>query len=265
MRAAHAVAAAVLAATVIGTGLVVRGRDAGASATAGAADELQALPAAPAPALAVGTPKPLAGERFRSTWTVVRRRVVAVASPDPDSRAVATLALRTSEGTPNLVSVLGRRSDTAGDVWVHVRLPVLPNGSEGWVRRDALAAYEEVRTRLVVDRARLTATLARNGRVVFRAPVGVGQARWPTPRGHFTVRSRLTRFASPFYGPLAFGTTARSPVLTDWPGGGFVGIHGTDRPQLIPGRISHGCIRLRNTDLLRLARLMPVGTPLEIR
>jgi L,D-transpeptidase catalytic domain len=265
MRAAHAVAAALIAATVIGSVLVLRGRDAGASATSAVARDLQALPAAPAPALAIGAPTPLRGEQFRSTWTVVRRRIVAHASPDGRSRVLATLALRTTEGTPNLVAVLGRRSDDAGGVWVHVRLPVLPNGSEGWVRRDALAAYEQVRTRLVVDRDRLTATLSRNGRVVFRAPVGIGQARWPTPRGQFTVRSRLTRFASPFYGPLAFGTTARSAVLTDWPGGGFIGIHGTDQPELIPGRVSHGCIRLRNADLLRLARLMPVGTPLAIR
>ncbi len=67
------------------------------------------------------------------------------------------------------------------------------------------------------------------------------------------------------YGPVAFGTSARSAVLTDWPAGGFVGIHGTNRPALIPGRISHGCIRLRNDDILRLDRLMPPGTPLTIR
>ena len=72
-------------------------------------------------------------------------------------------------------------------------------------------------------------------------------------------------YASPFYGPVAFGTSARSEVLTDWPAGGFVGIHGTNRPELLPGRVSHGCIRLRNQDILRLARLLPVGTPLTIR
>jgi lipoprotein-anchoring transpeptidase ErfK/SrfK len=33
---------------------------------------------------------------------------------------------------------------------------------------------------------------------------------------------------------------------------------------LIPGRISHGCIRMRNTDILHLSRLMPVGTPLTV-
>jgi lipoprotein-anchoring transpeptidase ErfK/SrfK len=150
-------------------------------------------------------------------------------------------------------------------VWVRVRLPVLPNGTTGWVPRSTLRGYQQVRTELVVDRARLTATLRRDGRVVFRAPVGIGRARWPTPTGHFTVRSKLTDYASPFYGPIAFGTTARSAVLTDWPAGGFIGIHGTNQPQLIPGRVSHGCIRLRNHDLLRLARLLPVGTPLTIR
>ena len=72
------------------------------------------------------------------------------------------------------------------------------------------------------------------------------------------------RYRSPFYGPLAFGTSARSAVLTDWPGGGFVGIHGTNRPELIPGRVSHGCIRMRNRDIERLGRLMPVGTPIII-
>ena len=68
------------------------------------------------------------------------------------------------------------------------------------------------------------------------------------------MRSELTRYASPFYGPVAFGTTARSAVLTDWPDGGFIGIHGTNEPQLLPGRVSHGCIRLRNRDILRLHR-----------
>ena len=111
----------------------------------------------------------------------------------------------------------------------------------------------------------LTATLLRDGQPVFRADVGIGRARWPTPRGRFYVRNRLTRYRSPSYGPLAFGTSARSERLTDWPAGGFVGIHGTDQPGLLPGRVSHGCIRMRNGDIVRLSRLMDVGTPLTIR
>ncbi|MGH3022780.1 MAG: L,D-transpeptidase [Gaiellaceae bacterium] len=122
-----------------------------------------------------------------------------------------------------------------------------------------------VTTRLVVDLGDRRATLFRGGRAVFRAAVGVGTAAAPTPTGDFYIRNKLTRYRSPFYGPIAFGTSARSPTLTDWPAGGFVGIHGTNRPDLIPGAVSHGCIRLRNEDIVRLARLMPIGTALTIR
>ena len=100
---------------------------------------------------------------------------------------------------------------------------------------------------------------------MLRAKVGVGRAAWPTPAGEFYIRDKVSGFDDPFYGPVAFGTSARSAVLTDWPGGGFVGIHGTNEPGLIPGRISHGCVRMRNEDIVRLARLMPVGTPLTIK
>jgi lipoprotein-anchoring transpeptidase ErfK/SrfK len=122
-----------------------------------------------------------------------------------------------------------------------------------------------VDTHLVVDLRRLTATLLKRGRPVFRARVGVGRPGWATPRGRFYIRNRLTRYAGPTYGPLAFGMSARSARFTDWPGGGFIGIHGTDQPGLIPGRISHGCIRMRNADILALGALMPVGTPMTIR
>jgi len=44
-----------------------------------------------------------------------------------------------------------------------------------------------------------------------------------------------------------------------------VGIHRTNQPELIPGRPSHGCIRIRNPAIIRLARLMPIGTPVRIR
>jgi lipoprotein-anchoring transpeptidase ErfK/SrfK len=150
-------------------------------------------------------------------------------------------------------------------LWVYVRLPVLPTGSTGWVPRQALGVYGVVKTHLVVDLERLTATLLRSDKPIFRAPIGVGRAEWATPTGEFYIRNVLTKYRSPFYGPLAFGTSARSSVLTDWPGGGYVGIHGTNAPELVPGRISHGCIRLRNEDILKLGRLMPVGTPVTIR
>jgi lipoprotein-anchoring transpeptidase ErfK/SrfK len=230
-----------------------------------AAPRRAVLPAPPRPALKVPPPRGLGDGAHAAVWTSVLRRATARARPRGTARPLARLARRTPEGTANVVLVIGRASDARRRLWVRVRLPVLPNGTTGWVPRTALGAYQTVRTHLVVDRRRLTATLLRDGRPVFRAPVGVGQARWPTPRGRFYIRNRLTRYSSPTYGPLAFGTSARSEQLSDWPAGGFIGIHGTDQPGLLPGRVSHGCIRMRNGDILRLGRLLTVGTPLTIR
>ena len=223
-----------------------------------------ALPASPKPAFKVGRPALLPSNEARARYAPVIRAAVARAKPELDGRIVTELSRRTTDETDNIVLVLGEKP-RAGVSWVHVRLAVLPNGRTGWVPRAALGGYHFVHTRLMVDRARLTAVLYYDGREIFRAPVGIGTAAAPTPSGEFYVRDKLTAFANPFYGPVAYGTSALSPVLTDWPDGGVVGIHGTNQPELIPGRVSHGCIRLRNGDILRLSRLMPVGTPLTIR
>jgi hypothetical protein len=174
-----------------------------------------ALPAPPRAAFAIGDPVPLGDGRHQSRWTPVRRPVTARARPDAAAPAVARLPTATPEGTTHVVPALARTTDADGRLWVRVRLPVLPNGRTGWVPRRALGGYGTVTTRLVVDRAHLTATLLDGGRPVFRAPVGVGAPGSPTPRGEFLVRNRLTRYRSPFYGPVAFGTSARSAVLTD--------------------------------------------------
>jgi lipoprotein-anchoring transpeptidase ErfK/SrfK len=223
-----------------------------------------ALPAMVRPAFTPGPARPLGPARDVASYASVRRAAVAHRAPAAASAAVGRVSTRTPEGTTNIVQVLGRREDADGRLWVRVALASLPNGRSGWLPREVLGGYASVDTHLVVDLSRLTATLWKAGRVVFRAPVGVGQPRWPTPPGRFYVRNRLTRYAGPTYGPVAFGTSARSEHLTDWPGGGFIGIHGTDEPGLIPGRISHGCVRMRNRDILALAKLMPIGTPLTI-
>jgi hypothetical protein len=221
------------------------------------------LPAPRRPAFTFGRVRPLRPARVAMRWSPVLKAVSVRARPSFAAPVVGALRARTSLGTTNIVSVVGHRR-SEGRLWVKVRFPGLPGTPAGWLRRDAIGGYHFVRTRLVVDLDTLMLRLFRDGRQIFRAPVGVGTDAHPTPPGSFYVRERLTEFDNPFYGPIAFGTSARSAVLTDWPDGGSIGIHGTNRPDLIPGRISHGCIRLRNEDILRLSRLLPVGTPLTI-
>lgn len=232
--------------------------------TAAAEKEDAALPASSRPAFEIPKPETLAGDEAASRWTTVARPVSVREAADPAAGVIASLSPRTPEHTTNVVLVEGSAVDAERRLWIAVRVPALPRNVTGWVPRSALGANSFVRTRLVVDRERLSATLLRDGRRIFEADIGVGAPAFPTPAGEFYIRSKL-RSLSPFYGPLAFGTSARSAVLTDWPDGGFIGVHGTDRPELLPGRISHGCIRMRNNDILELGRLMPVGTPVTIR
>jgi lipoprotein-anchoring transpeptidase ErfK/SrfK len=267
MRGAAA-AAAVAAGAAVAIGVVLHRSStsprADASRVEAVADEAGHLPAPETPAFRVGSPRLLSRHETAARSAPVIREAIARESPAATARPVASLTVKTGEGTTNIVLVIGERARRDG-LWIHVRLPVLPNDLTGWVPRGVLGGYRFVHTHLIIDQRRLTATLYRDGRSIFSAPIGVGRRDSPTPPGEFYVRDRLNGFGNPFYGPIAFGTSARSAVLTDWPGGGFVGIHGTNQPELIPGRISHGCVRLRNPDILRLARLMPVGTPVTVR
>ena len=197
-------------------------------------------------------------------WAPVVSVIGAHAQPKASSSTVTTLNLVTSDGTQNIVLILGSIQLSPTETWYHVLLPILPNNSTGWVPANALGNIYTVHTHLYVNRETQVATLKRDGATIFTTRVGVGKSYWPTPAGQFYIRDKLTNLNNPSYGPIAFGTSARSPVLTDWPGGGFIGVHGTDEPGILPGHVSHGCIRMVNDAILKLATLMTVGTPLTV-
>jgi L,D-transpeptidase catalytic domain len=225
--------------------------------------EAATLPTPRRPAFELGWVPPLPTAQTPTRWAPVLETVSPRAWPSEDASVVGVLEPRTSLETTNIVLVVGH-ARVSRRLWVRVQFPGLPNNRSGWLPRETLGGYQFVRTRLLVDLGALSASLLRDGRTIFRASVGVGAEEFPTPRGSFYIREKLTSFDNPFYGPVAFGTSARSGVLTDWPDGGSIGIHGTNRPDLLPGRVSHGCIRMENEDILRLSRLMPVGTPVTI-
>jgi hypothetical protein len=206
----------------------------------------------------------LSDERRRTRWAHALERATVRVRPKSGARKVARLRYDTEDGFPEVYLVLGRYTGADGRQWLRIRVPMRPNGRTGYVRRNALGGLHLVTTFLDIDKRRLRATLYRSGKRVWRARVGVGKPGTGTPSGRFYIRERIrVRQRGSLYGPLAFGTSAYSR-LTDWPGGGVVGIHGTNQPQLIPGRPSHGCVRIRNDDVRRLGKLMRIGTPIRI-
>lgn len=145
-----------------------------------------------------------------------------------------------------------------------MRIPGRPNGRVGWTRARGLNKPHTNESQLVVNRNTLRASFYVRGKKVYKAPVGVGAAATPTPGGHFFIDRKEGAIFGPGYGPHVLFTNAFS-VPAGWPGGGAIGLHGTNLPHLVPGRPSHGCIRFHNADIIRLARIVPVGTPLFIR
>jgi lipoprotein-anchoring transpeptidase ErfK/SrfK len=184
--------------------------------------------------------------------------------PSLEARRIGRLRLLTEDGFPEVYVLLASKRDARGTTWIRIRLPQRPNNVTGWVRSRTLGPARLVHTRLVVDRHALRVTLYDHGRRRFRARVGMGAPGTPTPAGSFWIREKFHVRGNPLYGTRAMGTSAYSDVLTDWPGGGVIGMHGTSEPGLIPGRPSHGCVRLKNPDIERLYALTPVGTPLRI-
>jgi lipoprotein-anchoring transpeptidase ErfK/SrfK len=171
------------------------------------------------------------------------------------------LASPNRDGVP-LVFLLKSR----GDGWEQVYLPIRPNGATGWVRdRDVRLALDPYR--VVVSLGAHTLTVLRAGRVIDREQAGVGRTVLPTPRGVYFI-TELLRQPAPGgpYGPFAFGLSAHSNVLYSFGGGpGQIGIHGTNEPWALGSNVSHGCIRISNAGIEKLARLLPLGTPVFIR
>lgn len=202
-------------------------------------------------------------ERADTHWAPVARAVPVRAAPERDAKRVGSLRRRTFYGLRDLVIVL--RDTTGGRRWTLVRYPGLGRRT-GWVPSDALGARRHTDRSIVVDRARTRLTVLKDGEPIFRTGVGVGAASSPTPAGRTYLRERLVPAPrNGIYGVLAFGLSTYSRYRTDWPGGGQVGLHGTNQPHLIPGHISNGCIRLRNKAIRRVDRLTGVGTPVLVR
>lgn len=107
--------------------------------------------------------------------------------------------------------------------------------------------------------------LIKGGRVVLLFPVAVGARRTPSPAGEFRVVNRVTN--PTYYHPgEVIPPGPENPVGPRWIGlsaKGY-GIHGTNEPRLIGGRVSHGCIRMRNRDVKILFAHVRVGERVEL-
>jgi lipoprotein-anchoring transpeptidase ErfK/SrfK len=182
-------------------------------------------------------------------------------APDPTARVVRTLHQFRSDYRFQIVLATEQTVGADGRTWFHVSLPMRPNGTTGWIPSGS-ATLRPMRNRIVVHRGLRLIEVFRGTRRLLRAKVAVGAPGRETPLGEFFVTARFHP-DDPFLGVFALETSAYSR-LTEWPGGGVVGIHGTSKPWLLGKAVSHGCVRVSNATALTLKRLAPLGTPISI-
>jgi lipoprotein-anchoring transpeptidase ErfK/SrfK len=228
-----------------------------AALAGGCAKKSHEASAPPPPPTTTTTAKPV--EYRQLAWAAVPKVQVFQA---PDGAApVGTLKNPTAELQPLAFLAVGQQPG-----WLQVRLPVRPNGAVGWVRAADVTLDKKPEYRILVEIGQRRLTLFKGDEVVMQEPVGVGKARTPTPTGNFYVDA-MVRLANPntVWGPFQMSVSGFSNVLDRFMGGpGQIAIHGTNAPQLIPGEISNGCVRMKNDAITKLAELTGIGTPVDI-
>ena len=238
-----------------------RGTIARIAAALASALAVAAIFATAAAAQASGSLTPLAAVDVVGSGPLVWSTVAVRVAPTRSARVVATLTQFRPDFHPRSVLALERRVDPRRTSWYRISVPGRPNGRTGWIPA-AAADVSPVDRWLVVYRGSRKFELYVRGKLRRTGPIAVGARGMETPTGLFHVQSRFVPRRYPILGAFAFETSGYSK-LSDWPGGGVVGVHGTNAPELMGQAVSHGCVRLRNADILALQKVVRTGTPVK--
>lgn len=150
--------------------------------------------------------------------------------------------------------------------WLKVMLPIRPNGSEGWIKaKDVSLAVTDWRIEIELKRHRVS--VFRGKELFVRESIGLGQPETPTPKGDFYLTELIKPIEkNTIYGKYVFVMSGFSEKLVEYAGGnGELGLHGTNDPSGLGNDVSHGCIRVHNRAITKLAEHLPLGTPVSVR
>ena len=170
-------------------------------------------------------------------------------------------------GGPHVLLVLDTRL-YHGKTWLRVELPDRPNGSSGWIRED-FVRLSTTPWRIIINRGAHTVTVYRDGQKQRSFLAVIGKPSTPTPRGLFAIYEKLPQpdpegLPRPL-GAASDGLLRRAAELRRRPG--RVAIHGRDGTSLadpLGSSASHGCVRVDDANILWMARMIPLGTPVLI-
>ncbi|MBD1822510.1 L,D-transpeptidase [Cyanobacteria bacterium FACHB-DQ100] len=129
----------------------------------------------------------------------------------------------------------------------------------------------EVAPLRVVIRTKARRAFVYEGKAVVASyAIAVGKSGWETPPGEYNVFSKEV---NPVFKNFRTGKIIKpgrdNPLGVRWigfwtDGKTQLGFHGTNEPELIGQAVSHGCIRMRNKDVVALFEKVSIGTPIIV-
>jgi lipoprotein-anchoring transpeptidase ErfK/SrfK len=177
-------------------------------------------------------------------------------------RAILAIGRQMAAPTKRKVGATTKVVKSTTPAWYRITVPGRPNGRTGWVQaKDVL--IHPMPWQVVVFRGSRMFQLWKGNTLLRQGKVAVGAPGMETPLGLFYVTVRFKPVQEAFLGAFAFELSGYSK-LSDWPGGGVVGLHGWNDPSVFGRAVSHGCIRISNENAAFLRDRIPVGTPIRV-
>ncbi|BBD64542.1 ErfK/YbiS/YcfS/YnhG family protein [Nostoc commune NIES-4072] len=129
----------------------------------------------------------------------------------------------------------------------------------------------DAKTQVVVDLSDRRTYVYAGDEVIASYPIAVGKKGWETPTGSFQVihMRHYPIWRHPITGKV-FEAGTDSPLGDRWigfwsDGRNEIGFHGTPEIDLIGTAVSHGCLRMRNSDVRLLYEQVSLGTKVLVR
>ena len=199
---------------------------------------------------------------YPAAGTFAIKAVRVRAQPNPTARVIRLMHQFRRDYRRQEVFAVASRVGSDGQPWDRISVPGRPNGRMGWVPAWSVELRPTV-AKVEVHRRSRRIDLFWHGKRVWRAPIAVGARGMETPLGLYYATARFVPHKDPYLTVFAVETSGYSK-LTEWPGGGVFGIHGTPEPWLLGKAVSHGCIRVSGRTARKLRRYVPLGTPIVI-
>ncbi len=130
--------------------------------------------------------------------------------------------------------------------------------------KDLIAAPPSEGMWIAINKSQRILTLYEGSNILKKYPIAIGNPSTLTPDGKFTIVSKVI---DPYWGGGGYtnpvkGGLPENPLGHRWMGlsyksGDDLGIHGNNSPYSIGKNISHGCIRMINSDVEELFEIIP--------